>query len=292
MLQDNQGGLNMAIFFNQATLSYNDTVTNSNIVTGEIIGALSAAKTAVSETYTTGDTVTYIISLVNTGTAAITGVTITDDLGAYEFGGNTVTPLTYVDGAVRYYANGTLQEAPDVTAGPPLVISGITVPAGGNALIVYSATVNSFAPISEGSEITNTAVITGTADPITVTETITAENEARLTITKALFPETVTENGELTYTFTIRNFGSEPLVATDDAVVTDNFDPILDISSVTFNGAAWTEPENYTYNEATGAFATVAGQITVPAATVTQDPATGEWAVQPGVAVLRVVGTV
>lgn len=282
----------MAIFYNQATLSYNDTVTNSNIVTGRIIGSLSAAKTAVSETYSAGDIVTYIISLVNTGTAAITGVTITDDLGAYEFGCETLTPLTYVEGAVRYYVNGELQEAPDVTAGPPLVISGITVPAGGNAMIVYSATVNSFAPLGECAAITNTAVITGTANPITVCETITAETEAMLTITKELSPETVTENGELTYTFTIRNFGSEPLVATDDAVITDNFDPILDISSVTFNGTAWTEPANYTYNEATGAFATIEGQITVPAATFTQDPATGEWAVQPGVAVLRVVGTI
>lgn len=282
----------MAIFYNQATLSYNDVVTNSNIVTGEIVGALSAAKTAVSETYTAGDTVTYIISLVNTGAAAVTGITITDDLGAYPFGAGTVTPLTYVDDTVRYYTNGVLQAAPVATAGPPLVISNITVPAGGNALIVYSADINSFAPLSEGSTITNTAVITGITDSITVSETITAEAEAQLTITKELFPETVTENGEITYTFTLRNFGSLPLVSTDNAVITDSFDPILDISSVTFNGTAWTEPTNYTYNEATGAFATVAGQITVPAATYTQDPTTGEWLTQPGTAVLRVVGTV
>lgn len=35
----------MAVFFNQATLTYNDTTTNSNIVSGEIIEVLSVSKT-------------------------------------------------------------------------------------------------------------------------------------------------------------------------------------------------------------------------------------------------------
>jgi len=54
----------------------------------------------------------------------------------------------------------------------------------------------------------------------------------------------------------------------------------------------WAEGVNYTYDAATGEFATVAGQITVPAATYAQDPATGLWTIQPGVAVLTVTGTV
>ena len=37
---------------------------------------------------------------------------------------------------------------------------------------------------------------------------------------------------------------------------------------------AWTAPTNYTYDKTTGAFASVAGQITVPAATYTRDPVT------------------
>ena len=38
----------MPAFTNQATLRYNDTVTNSNIVTGEVVGVISATKTAHS----------------------------------------------------------------------------------------------------------------------------------------------------------------------------------------------------------------------------------------------------
>lgn len=284
----------MATFYNQATLSYNDTVTNSNIVTGELVEVLTATKTAITETYTQGETVTYVVSIVNTGSTAITGVTVTDDLGAYPFGTGTLTPLTYIEGTARLFVNGAVQPAPTVVAGQPLVISGFTIPAGGNALVVYQTRVNNFAPLGIEGEITNTATITaaGITNPVTAQETIAADTLANLTITKSLSPEVVTENGELTYTFVIQNTGNTPVTVADDAVVTDIFDPVLDPITVTFNGVTWSEPVNYTYAEATGTFATVAGQITVPAATYSQDPTTGVWIIEPGVSVLRVTGTV
>lgn len=71
----------------------------------------------------------------------------------------------------------------------------------------------------------------------------------------------VTGNGPLTYTFTIRNTGNTALTGQEGAVITDTFDPILNITGVTFNGTAWTSPEDYTYDAATGAFATVAGKL-------------------------------
>jgi hypothetical protein len=46
------------------------------------------------------------------------------------------------------------------------------------------------------------------------------------------------------------------------------------------------------YNQATGAFATVAGSVTVPAATYTQDAVSGEWGPLPGVTVIQISGTV
>ncbi len=283
----------MATFYNQATLSYNDTVTNSNIVTGEIVEVLSATKTAVSDTYSANDTVVYIISIRNTGSTPFTGVTITDDLGEYPFGAGSVTPLTYQEGTLRYFINGDLATASAAVTTEGLVISGITVPANGNAVIVYETAVNGYAPLSSGSQITNTAVITATGltSPITVSETITAEDEARLTITKSLSPDTVTENGELTYTFIIQNVGNIPVTAADNATVTDTFDPVLENIAVTYNGTVWTEPTNYTYNETTGVFTTIPGQITVPAATYTQD-ANGVWVIQPGVVTLTVRGTI
>ena len=283
----------MATFTNQATLRYNGNVVNSNITTGELLEVLSATKTAVIDSYTQGSNVTYVINIVNSGTITFTGISITDNLGAYPLGTETYVPLDYVEGSTQYYLNGVLQATPVVVAGPPLVISGITVPANGVATIIYVASANQYAPLNLDGTITNSAVISGGGvTDITVTETVTAESGARLTISKSICPTTVTENGRLTYTFVIQNLGNMPAVATDNVSITDTFNPILTGLTVTLNDVVWAEGVNYTYSETTGEFATIPSQITVPAATYTQDPVTGEWLIDPGIAVLTVTGTV
>jgi uncharacterized repeat protein (TIGR01451 family) len=282
----------MATFFNQATLTYNNTVTSSNVVTGELLEVLSVTKTAVPDVYTPDDAVTYVISIVNAGPAAYNGLTVTDDLGAYPVGATTVVPLTYNEGTVRYYVNGVLQTAPATTVGDDLVFEGIGVPAGGNAILIYSATVNGFAPPTAGGEIVNTVTVNGNiSTPAIATETIIAESEPRLAITKSISPDAVVENGQLTYTFVIQNSGNTAADAADNLVVTDTFDPILTITSVTYNGVVLSDPTDYTYDEATGLFRTVAGRLTVDAATFTQDE-TGRFITIPGIGVLTITGTV
>lgn len=283
----------MAQFTNQAQLRYGNAVTNSNIAVGEILEVLSATKVAVKNTYGSNDTVTYIISIVNSGTTAITGLSLSDDLGLYSFDSVVLTPLTYISGTALYYVNGVLQTTPTITEGPPLVISGLNIPAGGNVTLVYEAVVNQFAPLAVDSTITNTATISGAGiTPIEINEVIVAEAEPMLTITKSISPVPVTENGTLTYTFLIQNSGNTAVEATDNAVVTDTFNPILSNLTVSLNGTTLAEGTGYTYDETTGEFATVAGQIKVPAATFTQDALTGVWAVNPGVSTLVVTGTV
>lgn len=283
----------MARFTNFATLSYSGGKTDSNVVTGELRETLTAVKTAVMDDYTARDDVTFVLSLVNSGTEPITGLTVTDDLGGYTFNEQTLYPLAYTEGSIRYYLNGVLQTAPAVTAGAPMVITGISIPAGGNALLIYEASVTAYAPMGLEASITNRATITGGGlpAPLTAEATINMETRAELSISKGLYPTTVTENGQLTYTFVIENMGSVPAEITDQVVLSDTFAPILNGISVTFNGAAWTEGTNYTYDPATGVFETVEGQITVPAATYIQNT-DGTWTVQPGTATLAVTGTV
>ena len=284
----------MAIFSNQATLTYNGSSTNSNIAYGEILDVLVATKTAVEGTYTPGQIVTYVVTLRNTGTGALTGLTVTDDLGGYAFNGTTVYPLTYEAGSVAQFTNGVPQAAPAVTAGPPLVISGITVPAGGDVVLVYQAQANAYADPTPGGTINNTVTITGDglSAPITATETVTAESAADLAISKSITPAQVVDNDRVTYTFVIQNSGNQAVIATDNAAVTDTFDPILTALTVTFNGTPWTQGVEYNYDETTGLFTTVPGQILVDAATYTQDPVTGAYTGTPGIATLVVTGTI
>ena len=145
-----------------------------------------------------------------------------------------------------------------------------------------------------GGTIVNTITVTGNGitTPITATETVTAAEAADLTITKSITPTQVVDNDRVTYTFVIQNTGNEPVVATDNAAITDTFDPILTDLAVTFNGAAWTAGVDYNYNQTTGLFTTVPGNILVPAATYTQDPTTGEYTLTPGIATLTVTGTI
>ena len=284
----------MAIFSNQATLTYNGSSTNSNIAYGEILDVLVATKTAIEGNYAPGQLVTYAVTLRNTGTSALTGLTVTDDLGGYLFNAATVYPLTYEAGSAAQFTNGVPQAAPAVTAGPPLVFTGISVPAGGDVVLVYQARVNEYANPAAESTITNTVTVTGDglSTPITATETVTATAAAMLSISKSITPAQVVDNDRVTYTFVIQNSGNQPIVATDNAAITDTFDPILSALTVTFDATAWTQGVQYNYDETTGLFTTVPGQILVPAATYTQDPVTGAYTATPGIATLVVTGTI
>lgn len=284
----------MPTFTNQATLSYNNTVTTSNRVQGELVETLAISKRAVGDNYRPGDAVAYVISIVNSGATPFTGLTLTDNLGAYDLNGTQRTPLTYRAGSIRRFVNGAEQTAPAVTAGPPMTITGIDVPANGNVVLVYSAESNQFAPRGRAGTIVNTATLSGASltTPISDTESLAAVAEPELSVIKSLNPTSVAENQPLTYTFTIQNTGAAPATAADNTTITDTFAPLLTITGVNLNGAPLALNTGYTYNESTGAFATVPGVITVPAATYTQDPATGIWSTTPGVTTLEVTGVI
>lgn len=283
----------MAAFTNQATLLYNGTAIRSNTVTGELLEVLGITKTAVPGVYAPGETITYLITLKNTGAVPLTGLTVTDDLGAYGTAPDVRYPLDYVADSLRYFTDGALQTAPTVTAGPPLTITGLTVPAGGDATIIYAARANDFAPPAAGSTIVNTAAVTGTGLAAQSAQAeVTLDPAPRLTIAKSLCPAVITENGQLTYTFTLQNTGAAEAGAEAAIQITDLFDPILRDITVTLNGDAWPQAGNYTYDAATGLFSTAAGQITVPAATFVQDETTGVWTAVPGVTSLAVSGRI
>jgi len=283
----------MATFQNYATLSYNGVTRLSNVVTGEIVEALSMTKTAVVDTYTPGGTITYVLSIVNTRSTAYTNLTIQDDLGAYTFDDDTLTPLTYTEGSLTYLVDGALQTAPTATAGPPLTISGITVPAEGNVILIYEVTANQYAPLGEDDEITNTATITGCGQgtDVTATETVAPATELALTITKMAEPAVVTENGILTYTFVICNTSMAAADETDSVSFADTFDPVLENITVTLDGTTL-ETGSYNYDTTSGVFTISPGMLTVPAAVYEQNPDTGVWTITPGTTTLVISGEV
>lgn len=284
----------MAIFTNQATLSYQNTTALSNVATGEILEVLSVTKTAITESYPATGDVTYAVSILNSGATPIAGVSVEDDLGAYPLGEETLVPLAYRDGSVKLYLNGVLQPQPTVEAANGVTFSGFSIPANSNALLIYETEVTEFAPPQSGGTILNTATVSGTgaSAAVTASATVTAAERALLSITKAISPTVVTEGSRITYTFTVQNTGNSEAVATDNVQITDLFDPVLTDLDVSLNGTPLTEGSGYSYNAVTGLFSTVPGVITVPAASYVQDTETGRFVVTPGTAVLTVTGTI
>lgn len=286
----------MATFFNQATISYGDNVTNSNVTEGELLNGLTLTKTALTTAYGKDEGIIYAVTVTNDGTAALSGLTLTDNLGLYTTtpGGIEVVPLTYTPNSLTYYVDGVSATAPTVTAGPPLTVSGISIAAGSTVTLIYEARANAYAPLATGSVIDNTATLTGNSPslPLSDNASVPVRSEVSLTIAKAICPEVVRDDGELTYTFVIQNTGNTAVIATDDVIVTDSFNPILNPITVTLNGVTLTEGTDYEYDETTGQFRTLPGAITVPAATYTQDALTGLVTLTPGISTLQVKGTV
>lgn len=284
----------MAEFTNQASLRYNNTVTNSNIVVGNLVQALEVTKTAVRTEYSSDDDTTYVISIRNSGSTPYNGLTVTDDLGAYQYNTATLVPLDYVDGSLRYFINGELQPEVTPTAGSSLTVTGISVPAGGSTILVYETRPNIYAPLDAEGEITNTVTVTGTGigEALTDKETISAAIGAQLTISKAINPSTITANGQVTYTFVIQNIGNKAADEDLGAVVEDTFEPRLADLRAAFNGGPLTLNTDYTYDQATGVFATTPGTVTVPAAQFSRNERTGAVEITPSVSVLTVTGTI
>ena len=277
----------MPTFFNQASLSYNGRVTNSNVTEGEILSVGTVTKTAIINTYTRSSQVAYAVALTNTsGTPQ--SASVTDNLGAFTTDGETYVPLDYVEGTALLYINGVSVPV-DVTDSTPLTFRDFTIPAGGSALLIYAAEVNEYAPLAAGSEITNTVTAEVGCGTQTAEATVTVRDSVLLTIAKAISPASVGACGEVTYTLVIQNSGNTAVVATDNVIVSDTFDPPLVNISVESDGEEWDEGVQYSYDEVTGEFRTLEGAITVPAATFTTAD-DGTVTVTPGVLVITITG--
>ena len=283
----------MAVFYNQATLSYGGVTLPSNITEGELLSGISGLKTALNSDYVRGDSLAYSVSITNSGTTAINTIKVSDNLGTYlipQTSTNAV-PLEYIDGSVMLYIDGVISTAPPVTVGTEVVFGDISIPAGANALLIYEMRVNEYANLAVGSAITNTVTISDGSinESVVSSATVPVREYSDLTIAKALCPPTVSENSQLTYTFIIQNTGNVG-IDESDLVLSDIFNPQLTGIEVMLNDSLLA-PQNYTYNETSGEFATLPGVISVPAATFTQSE-NGVVSVVPGVTVLTVTGTV
>ncbi len=283
---------------NQATLTYqygeSTGTASSNVATTTLQGPLAATKSSLSTEYRPGEELTYILTLSNGGSVALTNIQIVDDLATYVIAGPvSVTPLTYI-GPSKYYVNGTyVSEIVPVVAAHSLTYTIASLAAGANAIIVYQATANDYALPETGDVMTNVSAITATGltETIYASYTMATEDFANISIVKCMSPDPVVDGGVLTYGFTLYNYGN---MDATNVILTDTFSPApASPLTVTVDGVTVAATE-YTY---VAGLLTLPGlgatlTLTVPAATFTQDPVTGLITTSPGVMNITVSGTI
>ena len=299
MTQIKVGDLLMAqIITNQASLNYQYNGQTgsafSNIATAMLTEALSVEKVSIEDVYRFGETLTYSVSVFNSSASTLTNVVVADNLGSYNVGGNTVTPLTYVGNAILFI-NGAFAGniVPTSVEDDSVTFTLPTLAPNSRAQILYKTIVNASAPLADGGTITNTAsVFSGgtSVPPVTDSNTVRVDNYADVTITKNMTPSSVSDGETLTYTFVISNYGNTEAT---DIVLTDAFEPAPENIVVQVGGQTLAESD-YSY---VGGVLTLPGagseySLSLPAATITQDPAPGEVSVVPSSLTVTVVGTI
>lgn len=282
----------MATIINQANLTYTYGAVTANVLsnpaTTERTEAIAIEKRVLEDAYRAGSGLTYLLAVQNSGASPVMNLTVRDNLGAFTPAGAAapVMPLTYT-GPAALYLDGVFSE----TLTPAVDASGVTftipsIPAGSNALIVYAAQVNGYAPLEAGGEIANTATLTVSTDPLTASATVPVDSYADVSIEKEMSPNPIGTGDTLTVTFTIENRGN---VAATGLVLTDDFPLSLSDVAVSVNGASITD---FTFADNTLTLpASDQTALTVPAATFTTD-ATGAVTITPGAMTVTVTGTI
>ncbi|MFE0022960.1 GEVED domain-containing protein [Amycolatopsis sp. NPDC059021] len=273
-----------------ATITYSVTVNNpaagdhklANVVTSDTPGnncppgstdpkcgtttpvsGIAISKTASKTDAKPGDTVTYTVTVTNTGQTALTHATFTDDLSK-----------VLDDAAYNNDASADIGAA--TYAAPKLTWTG-DLPVGGKATVTYSVTVNN--PVKGDFALAN--VVTsdtpgnncppGSTDPKCGTTTPIAG----LDITKTSDKQNAKPGDKVTYTVTVKNTGQ---TVQKGATFADDLSKVIDDASfnndasATVGSATYTAPKlTWTGDLAAGASATITYSVTV------NDPVKGDF---------------
>ncbi|WP_372968613.1 hypothetical protein [Microbacterium sp.] len=233
----------------------------ADCVTSTPVASYTVAKEASATSALPGDTVTYTVTVTNTGDVDYTGAdpaSFTDDLSG------VLDDAVYNDDVS---AGGTVTGSTLTWSGP--------LAAGDSVTVTYSVTVDD--PITGDFSLLNVVTPTGpggSCDDVCTTTTPLGS----FRIVKETEATTVVPGDVVTYTITVTNVGEAAYTAADPASFTDDLSAVLDdatyngdATSTTGTGVAYAAPVlSWSGELAVGAVVTVTYSVTV------NSPATGD----------------
>ncbi|WP_420368979.1 hypothetical protein [Curtobacterium sp. L1-20] len=224
------------------------------------VQSYSVTKTASTPNVHPGDTVTYTVTVTNTGKAAYTAdepASIEDDLS------KVLDDATYVAGSAT---NGAEVSGTTLTWSGPLAV-------GAKETITYEVLAG---PAGTGDgTLTNVVTPTGNGGGCDPEDSCTTSTPLQAyTVKKTSDATKVTPGEKVTYTITVTNTGKDAYTAADPATFTDDMSKVLD--DATYNGDA-TNGATYAAPTLSWSGALAAGQtVTVTYSVTVNDPDTGD----------------
>ncbi|MGN1043343.1 MAG: hypothetical protein ACI4PR_00875 [Acutalibacteraceae bacterium] len=229
----------------------------SNAAFATLQDPLNMKLSSVENSYSFGDTITYIISVANNENKNIKNIKISNNLASHninsEITQKIITPLSYTGTSKIYIGGKFFSEIEADIFSNKIVFNIEEIPALSNALIFYSTKVNKCANLNKGSYLKNTSSLTydNMINSIESSHTIYINEKADVNLIKYMYPNSITSGEIITYNFIMYNYGN---IEAKSVAFSDEFNP----APLNLNVSVNSEPlssKNYSY---------IDGKITIP----------------------------
>lgn len=221
-------------------------------------GAYTVAKSVDTTSAVAGDTVTYTVTVTNTGQVAYT-----DD-----------EPASFTDDLSRVLDDAEYND--DVSAGGEVTGSTLTwsgaLPVGGTVVVTYSVTVDD--PVAGDFDLRNVVAPTAPGGACVENECVTDTPIAAYTVRKSADVQDTVLGGVVTYTVTVVNTGRVEYTADAPATFTDDLSGVFDDATYNDDASAGASVSGDTLSWS-GALP-VGGSVAVTYSVTVNDPATGD----------------
>lgn len=197
---------------------------NDCIVTLKNENELQVTKSVQNETFNAGDTISFIVTIKNTGVGYFSGLRVLDNFGGVNY-------IEYVSGSGAIYKNGSI-EKPETISCVPLVFSLTPLLPNESVILTYLCKVRNNIPLSV-QNINSTVEVTGYTNNSTITNVasviINRAKTAELKIVKSASATSVVSGEIFSYYLTIENEG---LVDAEISKINDGLESGFKVLSV------------------------------------------------------------
>lgn len=197
---------------------------NDCIVTLKNENELQVTKSVQNETFNVGDTISFIVTIKNTGVGYFSGLRVLDNFGGVDY-------IEYVSGSGAIYKNGSI-EKPETISCVPLVFSLTPLLPNESVILTYLCKVRNNIPLSV-QNINSSVEVTGYTNNSTITNVasviINRAKTAELKIVKSASTTSVVSGEIFSYYLTIENEG---LVDAEISKINDGLESGFKVLSV------------------------------------------------------------